>query len=114
MSKIDKLAILSRDDIDREPVPVPEWGITVYVHALSGGGRDAWEASLMSGGKSVSDARAKLVVYSTFDEDGVRVFDDADVALLTTKSASALTRITNVATRLSKLGQRELEEAVKN
>lgn len=115
MSRINKLEILTRNDIEREEVHVPEWGVSVYVQAMSGADRDAWERSLiLDGSRTVSDARAKLVAYSTFDEDGNRLFDESDVPLLTKKSASALTRITNVATRLSKLGQRDLEDAVKN
>lgn len=112
---LDRAAILGASDVQSERVEVPEWGGHVYVRAMTGTDRDAWEQMLVKDGKSnVDNARAKLVVVSTVDEDGNRLFAVEDVELLGRKSGAALTRIAAVAQRLSKLSVADLEEAVKN
>ena len=102
---------LSRDDIlkaaDNEPeeVDVPEWGGSVLVRGMTGRERDAFEVSLMQpgrGGRKVLDpanVRAKLVARCVVDDDGGRLFTDADVAELGGKSAAAVDRVYAVAAR---------------
>ena len=113
---------LSRDDIlkaaDNEPeeVDVPEWGGSVLVRGMTGRERDAFEVSLMQpgrGGRKVLDpanVRAKLVARCVVDDDGGRLFTDADVAELGGKSAAAVDRVYAVAARLSGMGADDQEE----
>ncbi len=54
------------------------------------------------------------MVRSIVDEGGNRVFRDQDAALLQRKSASALMRLFNVASRLSGVGDDDVEELVGN
>jgi hypothetical protein len=117
---------LSRDDIlkaaDNEPeeVDVPEWGGSVLVRGMTGRERDAFEVSLMQpgrGGRKVMDpanVRAKLVARCVVDDDGGRLFTDADVAELGGKSAAAVDRVYAVAARLSGMGGDDQEELTRD
>ena len=117
---------LSRDDIlkaaDNEPeeVDVPEWGGSVLVRGMTGRERDAFEVSLMQpgrGGRKVLDpanVRAKLVARCVVDDDGGRLFTDADVAELGGKSAAAVDRVYAVAARLSGMGADDPEELTRD
>lgn len=108
-------AILAASDAVTEDVDVPEWGGTVRVLGLTGKERDEFEESmLVKRGKrrdvSLVNARAKLVSLAVVDEDGKRIFSDVDVAELGNKSAAALTRVYEVAARLSGLSDEDVDE----
>lgn len=112
-------AILAVDDVQFEDVEVPEWGGKVRVKSLTGRERDALEASMIQGkGKNanvnLNNLRAKLVARSIVDEGGKRVFSDDDIAALGAKSAAALTRVYEVAQRLSGITQEDVDELTKN
>ena len=112
-------AILQADDLPMETVSVPEWGGEVLVRGLTGTERDAFEESVLTGkGKqrdvSMQNVRAKLVSRCLVDEEGERLFSDADVRALGQKSAAALTRVFDVAQRLSGLSPDDVEELEKN
>lgn len=112
-------AILAINDVQFADVEVPEWGGMVRVKSLTGKERDALEASMIEGkGKNanvnLNNLRAKLVARSLVNENGERVFSDTDIAALGTKSAAALTRVYEVAQRLSGITQEDVEELTKN
>lgn len=119
--------ILEADDLARELVNVEEWGGHVYVRALTGAERDAFEQSLVEErivgrGRqrettrtvNMRNARAKLCALTICDEQGERLFTDADVQDLGKKSAAALTRVYEVAARLSGLTDEDMEELTGN
>jgi hypothetical protein len=113
--------ILGLDDRQFEDVDVPEWSTTVRVRGMTGSERDAWEASLLGPGRpgqaprvDYSDVRAKLLVRTIVNGAGERVFSDVDVRQLGAKSASALQRIFEVAQRLSRLTDSDVEELTGN
>lgn len=120
MSKyLTREEILKAQDTQFEDVPVQEWGGTVRVKSLTGTERDALEASLVQGkGKNanvnLANLRSKLAARSMVDENGKRIFSDADVAELGRKSAAALQRVFDVAQRLSGLSAEDVEELTKN
>ncbi|WP_461367541.1 hypothetical protein [Candidatus Darwinibacter acetoxidans] len=112
-------AILQAEDLPCELVEVPEWSGSVYVRALTGIERDAFEQSVVEQkGKSTKmnlrNIRAKLVALTAVDEEGKRLFTDDDAALLGKKSAAALDRVFDVAQRLSGLRQEDVEELAGN
>ena len=116
---LSKEAILDAVDVQFEEVLVPEWGGCVRVKSLSGTERDGMEASMIEGrGKkanvNLANLRAKLVARSVVDEDGGRIFQDADVAALGRKSAIALNRVFEVAQRLSGITAEDVDELTKN
>jgi len=94
---------------------VPEWGGTVFVKGMTGTERDAFEASIVeTRGKSTSvnmrNIRAKLSAYSICDADGKLLFTEKDVKVLGEKSAAALQRVFNVASELSGISEKDIEE----
>jgi hypothetical protein len=120
---LDKKAILSAQDLKYEDVEVPEWGGTVRVKELSAGERDQFEAlttkitfrnNKQEFEPTLENIRAKLVALSVVDENGNNLFTTADVKELAKKSASAMNRICEVASRLSGLGDEQTQAALKN
>lgn len=120
MSKLlTRQEILSIRDIRTETVFVPEWGGAVKIKAMTGKERDAWEAALFQiDGKDVKmnkeNLRAKLVALTVVDEAGQRLFTEADVEALGSKSASALDRVYQASQKLSGLTPDDIKEMEKN
>lgn len=122
MTYLSAEQILDADDLLREPVEVPEWGGTVLVQGMNGTDRDRFEASMlndkMSGvskDRALDNYRARLAAFTLVTEAGKRMFrSDAEVRRLGTKSAQALTRVVDVATRLSGLSSGDVEELTGN
>lgn len=112
MGLLTREAILGAPDLKRETVAVPEWGGDVLISMMTGAQRDAWEQSLVSGGKAdVSNVRAKLVAACAVTEDGKPLFRPEDVYALGLKSAIALERCAKVAQRLNGLTEEALQDA---
>lgn len=113
-------AILGASDIETEIVAVPEWGGDVMVRGLTAAQRDKYEQSMIGKdekGKakiSMANARARLVALTVVDESGALVFSDADILKLGTKSAAAMDRIYEAATRLSGVSDGDMDELVGN
>ena len=111
--------ILSIRDIRTETVFVPEWGGSVKIKAMTGKERDAWETALFQiDGKDVKmnkeNLRAKLVALTVVDEAGQRLFTEADVEALGSKSAAALDRVYQASQKLSGLAPDDIKEMEKN
>lgn len=119
MALLTRDQILKAQDLPTEDVPVPEWGGTVRVRALTGAERDAFEQSIVeqrgrSARMNLQNLRAKLVALTVVDEEGNRIFSDSDAKLLGKKSALALNRVFEVAQKLSGLTSEDVEELTKN
>ena len=115
VSALKRDDILNVKDIAIELVDVPEWGGQVYVKGMTGLERDAFEGSIVeTRGKgtrvNMANVRAKLAAQTLCDENGERLFTDADVKELGKKSASALQRVFEVAQRLSGIGEDAVKE----
>jgi len=112
---LTRAAIFAAEDLKSEIVGVPEWGGAVKVQEMSGALRIRWENAVAGLG---ADAGLKilgaLVVCSVVDESGEPLFTDADIDALGKKSAAALTRVYNAATKVSGLRPADLDNAVKN
>lgn len=111
--------IINAEDVHTEDVEVPEWGGAVRVRGLTGRERDEWEASIavQRGGRMVPDLanmRAKLVVKCCLDDEGKRIFTDMDFNMLGDKSGAAISRVYEVAARLSGLTEQQVEEMVED
>ena len=92
---------------------IPEWGGEVWIKAMSAGERDDFEASHRalkdSGHDPLRHLRARLACATVCDEDGNRIFQDADVDRLSDHPASALDRIADVAMELCGMKARDAE-----
>jgi len=112
---LNKEQILAVHDLVTESVEVPEWLGCVLVRALNGTDRDAFEQSIIDGKKTnLKNIRARLCALCMVDDDGKRLFSDADVNALGQKSASALDRVFRVAQKLNGLSPDDVKELEKN
>jgi len=116
---LNKSDILQAEDIVIEKMNVKEWGGDIYIKSLTGAERDAFEASIvdMDGDKvkvTMKNARARLAARAICDQDGKRLFTDADIPALGKKNGAVLQRIFDVAQRLSGFGKGEVDKLVKN
>ena len=116
---LSKAAILSVDDLKTKDVEVPEWGGTVRIRELTGTELDSYEAQQT---RQVGDrvepnpigSRARLVVRALIDENGKRLFADADAMKLSEKSGLVLDRLWDEIAALSGQTAAAVEDAVKN
>lgn len=109
--------VLNAKDIRSEQVTVPEWdGVTVEVRGMTLADRLEFYERVADG--DTINRRLflpELVISSCFDpETGQKVFEPADRDMLTSKAASALQRITDVASRLSGLSEEDVKDAEKD
>lgn len=98
-----------------EVVAVPELKIQVTVRGMTGAERDAFEAGCVAGrGKrrelSLLNVRAKVVAFCCLDEQGARLFSDADAEALGHVRADVIDRLFAVASRLSGMREQDLDE----
>jgi hypothetical protein len=114
MAILTREQILTRDDLKKEVVAVPEWGGEVLISAMTGAMRDEWEQSLISSKSSLENVRARLLVATAVDEKGEPLFSKDDVLALGKKSSAALDRCVKVAQKLNRLTQTELDDLAKN
>jgi hypothetical protein len=116
---LSKSDVLGKQDRVYEDVPVPEWDGVVRVQSLMGTEKDAFEASLTTiqqvGRRYIQrpylvNVRAKFAAACMVDEDGKLLFDPADVLELGRKSGAALDRVLDVAKRLSRMSEDDLDK----
>ncbi|MVO87933.1 hypothetical protein GPA10_25035 [Streptomyces sp. p1417] len=113
--------ILTADDLKYEDVDVPEWGGTVRVREMPGTERDKFESAFLGkDGASVrmeglEGFRARLAAATIVDEHGKPLFRSvAEAKRLGEKSATALQRVCDVATRLSRMSEADVKELAGN
>lgn len=115
----NKESILMISDLPIDPVYIAEWKSNVYVRGLTAFERDQFESTLFTGeGKTrkqnFSNMRARLLVLTICDEKGNRLFSDTDADILGKKSAKALNKLFAKAQELSGIGEKDVEELIKN
>lgn len=103
----------------REKFTVAAWECEVWVVGLSGGERDAFEASRLEGkGKrqktSLVNFRGALLSRVLHDESGNRIFDDADAEWIGQQPVLVIEDLFEAAMRLSAFRQADVEELEKN
>lgn len=100
----------------REAVDVPELG-TVYVAKMTARDRDAFE-QMVTGGKvggiNLANIRARFVALVCVNEDGTRMFEDADAEWLGDLDTDIVQTIVDAGFKLNGIGTNALEDAVKN
>lgn len=119
MKALTAADILSAEDLIREKVEVPEWGGFVFISAMTGTARDAFEASCMSfkdgkGEQNMENIRAKMVAACATDESGSLLFKPSQVIELGKKSAKVLDQLFAVAQRVNGMSDGDVDELAKN
>jgi len=116
MSMLTRAQILKKTKLKKETINIPEWGGDIIISEMTGKERDAWEGDILTAREdgdpelNSTNARAKLAIRSVVDEDGNCIFTNDDIDAVGELSASALSRIFNVASRLSKLTVEDMKE----
>ncbi len=119
----EALRTLSAEQIlraDDRPPPerhaVPEWGGHVYIKIMSGGERDRFELVAEEGmrKKTQANIRASLLAATLCEEDGKRLFTNNMINQLGDKSSIPIDRLFDIAQKINKLNQKDVEELEKN
>lgn len=114
--------IAQADDLQTEWVAIPEWAprdapnrdaYGVYVRSLNGRERADWQqASVLGNGKNATvnfqQTTVQLVVLACVDGAGKPIFTRAQANDLRRKNSAVLERISDVAMRLSGIGDEEM------
>ena len=98
--------ILSSNDVQQEILEVPQWGVSVAIHGMSGAARTAMiqNAADNDGVMNFSKMMPDIVIMCTYDPTtGEQVFTEDDREALMLKSGAALDLIVNTAMRISGL-----------
>ena len=113
--------ILAADDLVTETVQCDEWGGDVLIKSMTGTERDAFELAMTDRdekGKvtpgSMDNVRAGLVAATAVDEAGKQMFTAEQVKALGNKSALALDRCFEVASRLNHMYSAAVADAKGN
>lgn len=121
MGLLTKDQILSKDDLQKEEVSIPEWDASVLISELSADARDEFEQymvaerdKLQSKKNEYVHIRAALAAATLVDESGERLFSFAEAIKLGKKSGKALDRIFDAANKLNKIYGTEREDLEKN
>lgn len=116
---LSRSEILTKTELRRELVSVPEWGGSIYLRALRADERDEYEQSLMlRRGKTVElrmkGARARLIAACAVDSQGNQLFDASDAEAIGNLDGGTLDRLYEVASKLSGLRDEDVEELTGN
>ncbi len=97
------------------PVDVPEWGGRVFVRAMSGFERDAFELGMLGpdGKADKRNFRARLAAACLCDVNGHPLFTPADAVKLGAMHAAALSRVFDVAAELNGFTAGDVKELEK-
>jgi len=105
--------ILEADDIESEIIDVPQWGIKVEIRGMSSKERAKLLKSTSVNGEVDFDRWfPDLIIATAHDpETGDKIFEPADREALNAKSGAAITKLAEAASRLSGLGEADVEAA---
>lgn len=113
MAFLTKSAILSAEDFRYATVSAPEWGGDVRVRGLSAA--DQAFISKLSNGDKKEALTLNVFVRGVVDEDGERIFTNADIDDLKTRSYAVIERVAMKIIELTSNGSQDaIEDARKN
>lgn len=101
--------ILAADDRKREKVHVPEWGGDVYVTQISAAVAFKMMEEVAGKPTAREEIVPRMIVACCVDEQGNRLFTNADVKALGEKSSAAMLRVFQAAQTLNGLTRENVE-----
>lgn len=118
LSKADLTAKATASGRPRAYVPVPEFGdgAEVLVQGMSGVERDQWEKSLLVikrgtvRDRNLTNVRARLVVRCLINEDGTRMYTDAEAELVGGWRVDVLNRVYECCQKLNGVSDKDADE----
>lgn len=115
MPKLNKDKIIAADNPKLKEVEVPEWGGSVNIRVMTVGERDNYENDwIVNKSRGVENFRTKFLAMCLCDDDGNRLFSDAEVPMLSKKSAKVMSRLWQIAMDYNALTEADVEELAKN
>jgi len=106
-------SILAKNQKKLEPFDVPEWECTVYISTFSARDFNAL-AKAMRNGDIPDDFFARLVYLCACEEDGTRIFSEADIPKIQDMDAEPVKRVALRAQEINGLGEPSEALAEKN
>lgn len=105
--------IFSADDITKELLEVPEWGVTVEIRSMTAAQRATLTEGVSSADKvDVSNMYAKTVIATVFDpETGLPVFTEKDREAILSKNGAVIERLATKALGSSGLSEKAVDES---
>ena len=97
--------------------PVAAWGVPCKMRVMTGTERDAWESIVFPGaGKPTvkENFRARLLVKVLCDDNGAAIFNDGEIAALSSNDSVELDRLYDVAVKVNALSSANVDELTKN
>jgi len=109
MATLSKAEIL-KSVLYSEPMDVPEWGGTVFVSEMTGTELGQWQKIARDPEREDIDSVIALAIFTISDEDGNRLFDMNNMEDLKRKGIQVFLRLQNVALRINKLTDSDMDE----
>jgi hypothetical protein len=105
-----KEQILAAQDLERVAVEVPEWSCKVWLRTMSGAERDQVDKELVKAADGDTAWLQRMLLRVMSDEEGARVFADADLPAVMAKSGKVLRRLIDQAAKINGYGVAEETE----
>ena len=108
-----KETIFNADDITKEAVEVPEWGVTVEVRSMTAAERAKLGEGASNGEKTdVAKMYALTVIATVYDPaTGLPIFTDQDKEAILSKNGAVIERLASKALGSSGLTDKAVDEA---
>lgn len=95
--------------------PAKAWGVDAFIRVMSGKERDQFEAeTYQDGRRKYENFRATLLVKTLADEQGNRLFSEADIASLSDFDSVELDRLFDLSTALNGMTKKDVDDLTKN
>lgn len=121
MTKLSRATILAANDAVTEDVDCAEWGGSVTIRNMTATERGVFVQRTTANKtdeqikeQNFGNHEALLVALTAINEDGTRMFEEADTEALSKKNSAPITRCAEVAMRLSGLSKDAKAAATKN
>lgn len=110
---LSKDQILACSDLRSEVVSMPEWGGEIKIKAMSVEDQIEFE-KLNKKCKDASEIVCNTLLFCCVNENGDRLFDEADIKLLQKKSFRSVEKLFRACLALNSLDPGALEKEAKN
>jgi len=119
MTLLGRDQILGASDFETRDVECPEWGGTVRVRPLTAVQRSLIESTMLEANQTkrfdkVGKVAIQCVAWCVVDEQGERLFTEADVKALGEKSSAPILRLRDAIFELSGMSKGAVEEEVED
>jgi hypothetical protein len=112
MKKLTRQDCLAANDLSLKEYEVKAWDGVVYLKKMTA--KDQIDFEEMTQGKDKKNILTKLLVMCVSDEQGNKLFTEADIDALNNKSAAAVMEISNAILEANYMTNDDIEDLSKN